>query len=225
MFITVEGLDASGKTTLVKKLTEYLSINWPNLQYISTREPGGKDLVEAEKIRQIILDNKSILSDVSEALLYTASRRIHLERVIWPALKEKKLVICDRYTDSFHAYQGYARGLGYEYTKKMTDLVMTDSNISATPNITIFLDFQPEKRISRLQNCDIISENDRLENEDLEFHKKVYNGYKELIKKDPERFIVIDANQSIDNVLNEVIEKLKKNTEFYTFITQKKEIL
>ncbi|MBU4689483.1 dTMP kinase [Mycoplasma zalophidermidis] len=216
MFITFEGPDASGKTTIINKLVEYLTLRFPNLKYLTTREPGGKDLVEAEKIRQIILDKKSVLSPVAEAMLYSTSRRIHLERVIWPALKENKLVLCDRYVDSFYAYQGFARGLGIDYVKTMTNLIIDDT----MPEITIFLNITPNDSKLRMNQLRLVEEHDRLDNETDLFRQKVYEGYWKLINQDPERFIIIDANKSISNVLDELINKLFSNNRFSEWIKE-----
>ncbi|MBU4690333.1 dTMP kinase [Mycoplasma sp. ES3157-GEN-MYC] len=216
MFITFEGPDASGKTTIIIKLVEYLTLRFPNLKYLTTREPGGKDLVEAEKIRQIILDKKSVLSPVAEAMLYSTSRRIHLERVIWPALKENKLVLCDRYVDSFFAYQGYARGLGIDYVKTMTNLIIDNT----MPEITIFLNITPDDSKLRMNQLRLVEEHDRLDNETDLFRQKVYEGYWKLINEDPERFIVVDANKSISDVLDELVDKLFSNKRFSQWIKE-----
>ncbi|WBP83979.1 dTMP kinase [Mycoplasmopsis edwardii] len=212
MFITFEGLDGSGKTTVMKELAKKLKEIYKNLDLIETREPGGKDLKEAERIREIILDTKSDLSPVAEAMLYSTSRRIHLEKIIWPALKEHKLVLCDRYIDSFYAYQGFARGLGYDFVKNLTTLIIDN----AIPDITIFLDATPDDSKKRRQESRLFE--DRLENETYEFHEKVYNGYKQLIDEDKERFIVVDAMLSPSEVCERIIEQLNKNDKFQKFI-------
>ncbi|VEU75579.1 Thymidylate kinase [Mycoplasmopsis maculosa] len=208
MFITFEGPDGSGKTTLISELIQRLIKAKPSLKYILTREPGGRDIKEAENIRKIILDKESHLSPISEALLYTASRRIHIERVIWPALKENKLILCDRYVDSFYAYQGVARNLGLDFTKKLTELVIENT----LPDLTIFLFITAEQSSHRRNISRIVT--DRLDAESNEFHKRVINGYEELIKNDPERFIVADGWQSIEDLTNDVYEKLMKNEKF-----------
>lgn len=208
MFITFEGPDGSGKSTVIIELIRKLLQQKPHLQYVLTREPGGKDLREAEKIREIILDNDSNLSSVSEALLYTASRRIHLERIIWPALKEDKLVLCDRYVDSFYAYQGFARNLGLDFVKKITESVIDNT----MPDLTIYLDITEEQSEYRRNVARVVS--DRLDSESIEFHKKVINGYKELIKQDKDRFIIINAWQSIPEVREELYKKLMANKKF-----------
>lgn len=214
MFITFEGLDGSGKTTIVKEFAKKLKERFPHKEIIETREPGGKDLVEAEKIREIILDKSSDLSPIAEAMLYSTSRRIHLEKVIWPALADGKFVLCDRYIDSFYAYQGYARSLGYKFVKDLTNLIID----GAIPDITIFLDITPEDAKKRRDNSRLF--NDRLENENLEFHHKVYQGYKHLIKEDPKRFVIIDALQSPSKICDEIISKLLSIPEFLEFVTK-----
>ncbi|MEI2462193.1 dTMP kinase [Mycoplasmopsis felis] len=216
MFITFEGLDGSGKTTILNEFINYLKNNLPNIPYIATREPGGKNLKEAERIREIILDKSSDLSPVAEAMLYSTSRRIHLEKIIWPSLKENKMVLCDRYIDSFYAYQGFARGLGYDFVKTLTNLIIDN----AIPDITIFFDITPEKTKERRDKTRLME--DRLELEKMDFHHKVYDGYKRLIKEDPERFLIVDGSQSAAVVCSEVVSKLYKNPKFIKFIEQYK---
>ncbi|WP_406616079.1 dTMP kinase [Mycoplasmopsis hyopharyngis] len=208
MFITFEGLDGSGKTTIINKLIERLLLLKPNLKYVLTREPGGKDVPEAEKIREIILSKNSNISPITEALLYSASRRIHLEKVIWPSLEKNHLLICDRYIDSFFAYQGFARNLGYKFVKKITDLIINKT----IPDITFYLNVTPEQgKKRRLENRLI---QDRLDEEKEDFHNKVYKAYQKLISLNKKRFIVINGFQSIDLVLEEIIEKLFKHSLF-----------
>ncbi|ADE19590.1 dTMP kinase [Mycoplasma crocodyli] len=213
MFITFEGLDGSGKTTVIEKVTELLHKKFPELKYILTREPGGKDIVEAERIREIILDKSSKISPVTEALLYSASRRIHLEHVIWPSLKEKKLVLCDRFIDSFYAYQGYARELGIDFATSLTELII-DNTI---PDLTIFFDINPaDSKKRRLANRLV---HDRMDDETEIFHNKVYDGYLKIIDKDKNnRFIIVDASKSFDEVVEQVIQKLMENEKFLRYL-------
>ncbi|RIV16705.1 dTMP kinase [Mycoplasmopsis gallopavonis] len=208
MFISFEGLDGSGKTTILNKLVHKLSHEYPHVKFILTREPGGKNVPEAEKLRSIILDPETKISHVSEALLYSASRRMHLEKVIWPAIERGEIVLCDRYVDSFYAYQGFARKLGYEYTKQMTELVIDGT----MPDITIFFDINPEQSRQRREANRLVV--DRLENEAFKFHDDVYQGYKYLINEDPQRFIVIDATQSAEQVFQNVWKALLENSKF-----------
>ena len=200
-FITFEGADTSGKTTAIKGLIKYLNKNYPNLEYIFTREPGGSKI--GENIRKMILDNDNKDMDyVVEALLYAASRRQHLTSTIWPALKNNKLVLCDRYIDSSLAYQGYGRNLGIDYVEKL-NILATDNT---WPCLTIFFDLpilEIEKRLSSKKTMD------RIESENIEFMHKVNLGYKELIKKYENRFVVIDASLSKEEVLNQIINIIK----------------
>lgn len=215
MFITFEGLDGSGKTTLINMLVEYIKENYSNIHYILTREPGGKDIKMAEKIRQLILSKESELSPKSEALLYSASRRIHLEKVIWPALKNNNLVLCDRYIDSFYAYQGFGRDLGIQYVEEITELIIEKTY----PDITVFFDINPEESKKRRLTNRLFD--DRMEDESDEFHKKIYLGYQFLIEREPKRFIVVDATKSIQDVFNQMIEKILSNDKFMDFVNAK----
>ncbi|MEA4191345.1 dTMP kinase [Mycoplasma sp. 4463] len=212
MFISFEGLDGSGKTTLTQKLYVKLQELYPHIPALWTREPGGRGIKEAEKIREIILSKESDLSPVAEALLYTTSRRIHLEKVIWPALKENKILICDRYVDSFYAYQGYARNLGIEFTKAITNIVINGT----MPDITIFLNLTPEQAKKRREETRLVE--DRMEQEKLQFHHDVYKGYLEMIKSDPQRFIIIDATQTEDEVLEDIIKQLQQSPKFLSYL-------
>ena len=197
MFITFEGGEGSGKTTLIQALMTWLGE--ANIDALSTREPGGS--VIAEKIRQIILDldNKGIKAK-TEALLFAASRIQHLEETVIPALNQNKVVLCDRYIDSSLAYQGYARGLGFNAVLKINTFALEHM-----PNITFYIDQDPKVGLSRIQS----RINNRLDLEQLEFHNQVRQGYLELAKLYQERYIVINGNQSIDAVINDVKAHLK----------------
>lgn len=197
MFITFEGGEGSGKTTLIQALMTWLGE--ANIDALSTREPGGS--VIAEKIRQIILDldNKGIKAK-TEALLFAASRIQHLEETVIPALNQNKVVLCDRYIDSSLAYQGYARGLGFDAVLKINTFALEHM-----PNITFYIDQDPKVGLSRIQS----RINNRLDLEQLEFHNQVRQGYLELAKLYQERYIVINGNQSIDAVINDVKAHLK----------------
>lgn len=193
-FITFEGPEGSGKTTVLNQINKLLSENY---NVISTREPGG--VSTGEEIRNILLDGENI--DIrTEALLFAASRREHLVEKVIPALKNNKVVLCDRYIDSSLAYQGYARGIGIEEVKKINEFAIN----GLYPDLTIYLDIDAEvgrKRILKNQR----SQN-RLDKETLTFHQKVIEGYKTLIKTNPERFKVVDATQSIESVISDTYE-------------------
>ena len=202
MFITFEGPDGSGKSTIIIKLYEELAKEGYNI--LLTREPGGTPI--SEKIRDIILDNNNTNLDYrTEALIYAASRRQHLVEKIWPALKRGQIVLCDRYLDSSLAYQGGARKLGIKN--------ILDINLFATektyPDLTIFFDVSPEVGLSRLSH-DKKRIADRLDNETSNFHESVYKTFLEVCDMYPERIIKIDASKSIDEVYNEAYTIIKK---------------
>lgn len=202
MFITFEGPDGSGKSTIIKELHKKLTEEGYDI--LLTREPGGTPI--SEKIRDIILDNNNTNLDYrTEALLYAASRRQHLVEKIWPALKKGQIVLCDRYLDSSLAYQGGARKLGIKS--------ILDINLFATedtyPDLTIFFDVSPEVGLSRLSK-DKKRVADRLDNESENFHQSVYDTFKEVCNMYPDRIVKIDASKSIDDVLNETYTIIKK---------------
>ena len=199
-FITFEGCEGVGKSRQIKMLEEYLVKS--NINYYLTREPGGTNL--SEKIRSVILDkNNSEMTDECEALLYAAARVQLLKQVIKPKLDQGQLVLCDRYVDSSLAYQGYARGLGVEFIEKINDFAIKNF----TPNYTVFLNLPPEQAFLRKGGVDI---GDRVELSGMEFHKKVYQGYLDLAKKYPQRFIVIDASGEKEQTHSKIISALKE---------------
>lgn len=174
-FVTIEGCEGSGKSTQIKMLSEYL--DGQGVDYIITREPGGS--VISEDIRRIILNGKyTQMCAECEALLYAAARVQHLKEIVEPALAAGKLVICDRYVDSSFAYQGYARGLGEEFIANINDFALREY----CPDLTLFLDISPKEAFERKHGAD---EDDRMEQMGLDFHEKVYAGYRALLKKHP----------------------------------------
>ncbi len=196
LFITFEGPDGSGKTTLTTRLAEYLTKH--NKKVLLTREPGGIGI--SEKIREIILDPKNDkMDDRTEALLYAASRRQHLIEKVLPAKEQGKIVLCDRFVDSSLAYQGYARGIGIEEVLNI-NLFAIDNHM---PDLTIFIDVDPLVGLSRVG---VRGEKDRLELAGNEFHKRVYEGYQKVIKMYPDRIKVVDGNRSIEEVFESVRE-------------------
>lgn len=193
MFITFEGPDGAGKSTIIKLVHEKLLQDGFNI--VLTREPGGTPI--AEKIRDIILDNSNQALDArTEALLYAASRRQHLVEKIWPALKEGKIVLCDRFLDSSLAYQGGGRNLGVENVLNI-NLFATENTY---PDLTLFFDVSPEVGLARVSK-DKKRVADRLDNENENFHDKVYKTFKEIIEQNKNRIVVIDASKSIDEVV------------------------
>ena len=195
IFITFEGTDGSGKSTQIERFADYVKAK--GYDVVLTREPGGTPV--SEKIRSIILDPENTEeSPVTEALLYAASRAQHVSEKIKPAIERGALVICDRFLDSSIAYQAYARGLGDDVLKINEFAVQ-----GVMPDITFFLDIDPE---SARERRSIRGTSDRLENEGLSFQVKVYEGYRKLIARSPERFRVIDAKQSPDEVFEDIKE-------------------
>ena len=198
-FITFEGCEGVGKSVQVKLLKEYLDKQ--NIECVVTREPGGGEI--SEQIRKIILDAKNTqMCDECETMLYFAARTQLLSDVIVPALKDNKLVICDRFIDSTYAYQGAGKGLGKEYIDKLASL------IDVFPGLTIFLDLNPKDAFTRKGGKDI---NDRLENLSFNFHEKVYSAYKEIELKEKNRFYAIDASG----------ERMETHTKIITLLKQK----
>lgn len=197
-FISIEGLDGSGKSTQIEGIKEYFEDK--SIETLMVREPGGTDI--GEKIRHIVLDPENTeMDDVAEMLLYAASRAQNVAQNILPALEEGKVVICDRFIDSSIAYQGYGRELDIEEVLNV--------NLAAVrhrlPDITFFLDKKPEASLKRRKEATTA---DRLENEKMEFHMRVYNGYMELCKRYPDRLIKLDAEDSIKAINKKIVAAL-----------------
>ncbi|MDD6240770.1 MAG: dTMP kinase [Eubacteriales bacterium] len=201
-FVTFEGGEGCGKTTLIQSLQKELVKK--GIEPLVTREPGGS--VIAEEIRSVILDKANTKMDArTEALLYAASRRQHLVEVVIPALKEGRLVLSDRYIDSSLAYQGYARGIGIDEIYSINSFAVD----STMPDLTFFLDLKPEEGLKRIA-LHRRNEVNRLDLEKLSFHQKVYEGYQILLKRFPERMARIDASQTIEEETKEVLAILEK---------------
>lgn len=200
MFITLEGPEGSGKTTAVEAAVKALQEK--GYEIVRTREPGGTPI--AEEIRNVILDKKNTAMDPrTEALLYAASRRQHLVEKVWPALKEGKIVICDRYLDSSLAYQGGARGLGVENILNI-NLFATENT---WPDLTLLFDIKPEEGLKRIAS-NANREVNRLDLEKLDFHQKVRDTFLELAKRYPERFVIIDASKSREEVAKNTLDAI-----------------
>lgn len=194
-FITFEGGEGSGKTTIIRQLAEELRDK--GYLVVTTREPGGGKISEA--IREIILDKKNTEMDArTEALLYAASRRQHLVEVILPALGNNSIILCDRYLDSSLAYQGVARELGISEVYKMNQFA-TDGVL---PDCTFYIDVDPKVGLQRI--VDNNRNQNRLDLEQKEFHDKVRTGYLELANMYPNRIRVIDGNQTKEEVYQDV---------------------
>ncbi|MDK2821795.1 MAG: dTMP kinase [Clostridia bacterium] len=201
-FITLEGIDASGKTTQLEKMKDFLSKQGYEVE--TTREPGGTKLSEA--IRQLLL--RSCYGDVyprAEILLYASARAQHVAERIKPALSAGKIVLCDRFTDSSIAYQGYGRQLGPEIVRQINKLATEDLK----PDLTILLDIPVEVGVKRRFQNGINS--DRLEQENIEFHKRVRQGYLKLAAQQPTRIKVIDGAKQPEVVWLQIKEIIKSN--------------
>ena len=201
LFITIEGPEGSGKTTVAKKVVETLQNEGYKVLY--TREPGGVGI--AEKIRDIILDvNNTNLDPRSEALLYAASRRQHLIEKVVPALNQGYIVICDRFVDSTLAYQGHARGIGIDEIYDI-NLFAIDTMF---PDMTILLNIDPEVGLARIM-ANRQDEVNRLDLEGMNFHKLVHEGYEIIKEKYAERFTLVDGNNTPEVVFDNVYKVIK----------------
>ena len=204
IFITFEGPEGAGKTTIINMIAEKLD------SVIMTREPGGIDI--AEQIRKVILAKENTAMDPrTEALLYAAARRQHLIEKVKPALEEGKIVLCDRFVDSSLAYQGYARGLGIDEVFQINQFAIENM----MPDLTVYFDIDPEVgllRISKNKGREV----NRLDLENLDFHHRVREGYQLVMERFPERMVRINASKTMDEVFKQtlelVIEKIKQKS-------------
>ena len=187
LFITFEGGEGSGKTTIAKMLHKQFIEEGYNITF--SREPGGVDIAEQMDAR-------------TEALLYAASRRQHLVEKVLPVLKEDGIVICDRFIDSSLVYQGIGRGIGVDNIYNM-NLFATDGIL---PDLTIFFDVKPEVALKRITGD---REVNRLDLESLDFHQKVYDGYQMICDKFPDRIVKVDASLPVEEVYRQVYEIVK----------------
>jgi dTMP kinase len=190
-FITFEGVEGSGKSTLIRWLCTELTEKGYNV--ITCREPGGDSAGQA--IRELLLDRRYNLTDEAELLLMEAARSQNVSSIIKPAIDEGKLVLCDRYTDSTIAYQGNARGLDFELIKKLN----TFATGGLTPDLTIVLDLPVEAGLNRTAHVD------RISTESYDFHQKVREKYLEIAKNNPGRVMLFDAGRSLDEIKTELL--------------------
>ncbi len=201
LFVTFEGGEGSGKSTVLKKINAMLLEE--GYETVLSREPGGTPI--SEEIRNVILDRKNTNMDPrTEALLYAASRRQHLVEKIWPALKEGKIVLCDRFLDSSLAYQGGARGLGIDEILKVNEYA-TEGTM---PDLTILFDIEPEKGLARIA-ANQGREVNRLDLEKISFHEGVRATFASLAQRFPNRYVVIDASQPLEDVVSSAYQAIK----------------
>jgi dTMP kinase len=196
LFITFEGIDGCGKSTVLDFVHNYLKNK--NKKHICTYEPGGTDI--GYKIRKILLDKKNKkMTQTCELLLMFAARNQHIKKIIQPAIKQKKIVLCDRFCDSSYAYQGFGRGISLKTIKSLEEI----SCDSLVPDITFLLDVEPEVSNKRIAQDGKV---DRFEKEKISFYQKVRKGFLQISENNPKRFVVIDANKPIDQVKKMVTE-------------------
>lgn len=200
IFISFEGIEGSGKTTMSRRIAEMLMMD--GYEVLSTYEPGGT--IIGQKIRDILLlpEHKE-MSYLAELLLYNAARSQHLNEKLKPALEAGKIVITDRFSDSTIAYQGYGRGIDLSLIMSL-DAIVTGG---LKPDITILLDIDVESGLMRNKGINKI---DRLELEDIEFHRKVRDGYYKIAEKEPERVKIINASMTIERVFEDINDIIKK---------------
>lgn len=198
MFITFEGGEGTGKTTLIERVYTYLN---QNHDVVLTREPGGSPI--AEIIRDVVLNPKyKGITPRTEALLIAASRAQHLDDKIIPALHQGQIVLCDRYLDSSLAYQACARELGFDFV-----LAINQYATEHMPDLTFYIDLEPEVGIARIAKR---KKYDRLDQEALEYHRFVRKGYLKVVERYPERIVVIDGTKSLDEITQIIIEKIQE---------------
>ena len=198
-FITFEGGEGCGKSTQLRLLSA--SMKAAGIAHITTREPGGTPL--GEELRELLVrQSDADLSPETELLLFQAGRMAHLEQVIRPALAEGKWVLCDRFTDSTRVYQGIGKRLGMSYIDRLQALTLG----TFAPDITLLLDIAPEAGLARAGNRK--DGDTRFEELDIAFHQQVRDGFLALANAEPERFIVVDAHPSVEEVHAAILTQL-----------------
>ncbi len=219
MFVTFEGPEGAGKSTAIRAISAQLTER--GLDVVTTREPGGGPL--GQRIRQMLLEEGSV-SPETELLLFLADRANHVETIIQPALDAGKFVLCDRHADSTIVYQGYGRGLDLEFLKAANRFATK----GLVPDLTLLFDLDPKIGLDRLN---IVEKNlfdteakrrdvNRLDREPLEFHQKVRNGFLTISREEPERFVILDAEktpeQLVEEALTAILARQKGHTSLNT---------
>lgn len=199
-FITFEGPDGSGKTTVCNAV--YQRLKDMGYDVVHTREPGGIEI--AEKIRDIILDPLNVMMDAkTEALLYAASRRQHLVEKVIPSIEAGKIVICERFVDSSLAYQGYGRELGFDEVLSINKFAIGDY----FPDMTVYLDVDEKTGLERIKDRAF---KDRLDQESIDFHHRVNEGYRKVIDVFRDRVSIVDASKPLDDVIEDALNRVKE---------------
>ncbi|MEA3470708.1 MAG: dTMP kinase [Thermodesulfobacteriota bacterium] len=201
LFITFEGIEGSGKTTQIGIAGDYLDKK--KIPFIITEEPGGTGL--GSELRRILLDKTSLnIAEKAELLLFAADRAQHIEEVILPAMKEGKVVLCDRFSDATIAYQGFGRGVDLDFIRTVNNF----SSQSLKPDLTLLFDVPVETGLgritSRISPTGKASLEDRFEREKAEFHRRIRDGYLSLLRDEPDRIRLIDGSREVDEVAKEV---------------------
>lgn len=204
-FITFEGIEGSGKSTQIRRLRDALKLR--RYDVFLTREPGGTPL--GDQIRRLLLDSANTeMVPLCELFLYAAARAQHVEEKIVPALKAGQVVLCDRFLDATTAYQGYGRGFTLGVIKNLNEMAAG----AAKPELTFLLDCEPAVGLKRARARLALVEHgpleDRFENEDLEFHHKVRDGYFQIAKGEPNRFVMIAADQDIEKIHQQILKRV-----------------
>lgn len=200
LFITFEGGEGAGKTTLIDEVSKALASR--GLEVLKTREPGGTKL--GEHIRNLVLQHSGDYkpSPLTELALFLTSRAQQVEEIILPSLKEGKIVLCDRYNDSTYAYQGIARGLGLEQVRQFCSFICQ----GVEPHLTLYLDIDPAIGLKRAKSQ---SEYDRIESEKVSFHQTVRNAFHQLAEEEPYRLYILNAENPPKAVFKEAKEKIE----------------
>ena len=205
LLITFEGIDGSGKSTVInalnQKLHEYFLKNNLSIDLIQTREPGGYNNLLAEKIRDLILDKNYQMPDITEALLFAASRSAHVELTIKPALIQKKIVLCDRFLDSSIVYQGYVKKLG----KKLIAKINKCATNKISPDIIFYFKIDPSLAQKRMNNDN--RSNNRIDNMEEKFHQNVALYYEKHFAH-KSNVVKIDASSTIETIIDKCLDKI-----------------
>lgn len=189
-FLTIEGVEGVGKTTNIQFIKDWLSLH--KIPYLTSREPGGTPI--AEEIRQVLLTPRDeIVCDKTELLLMFAARAQHIEQIIVPELDKGNWVLCDRFTDATYAYQGAGRSMDSQIISDLESMIQG----KLRPDLTLILDIPPQEGLKRANKRGAL---DRFEHEKIEFFERVRESYQIIAKRDPERCVVIDASQTLENV-------------------------
>ncbi|HEX7418899.1 MAG TPA: dTMP kinase [Thermoanaerobaculia bacterium] len=200
MFITFEGIEGSGKSTQLQRVAAFLRESERTV--VTTKEPGGTQI--ADRIRAILLDSKNVIDPIAEVLLFAASRRQNTMEIIRPATDRGDVVLCDRYTDSTLAYQGFGRLINLDQLRTLNRWATGDLD----PDLTLIFDLPEDVGLSRAmrRNSSAAADEGRFEAEDVRFHRRVREGYLSLAKENTKRYAVIDGTGAIDEVFQRTRE-------------------